>query len=129
SVRGGALHKKRPPIDHRSDVGDGHQQEAVMIKQSKKAPAAAARISLSSMAVERAPSPLLRKQLVLALAGACSAIGGGQAWAQTAGEGTALPEITVSTQTDSALKKTGTAGSRIELTPLETPASVSVMSG
>ncbi|WDZ96659.1 TonB-dependent receptor [Herbaspirillum sp. WKF16] len=71
---------------------------------------------------------LLRKRLAIALAGACSAMGGAQAWAQ-AGDADALPEIVVSTRNESDLKKAGTAGGRLELTPLETPASVTVISG
>ncbi|WP_243397906.1 TonB-dependent receptor [Herbaspirillum robiniae] len=95
-----------------------------MKKQSGKTAAAAHLQSDSSMAVVR----LRRKRLAVALAGACSALGGAHAWAQAEGAA-ALPEIVVSTQTESELKKPGTAGGRLELTPLETPASVTTISG
>lgn len=92
--------------------------------------AVAAHINLSTAIRSVRPIRLSRKRLAVALAGACAAMGGSHAWAQVqAGGDSALPEIVVSTQHESDLKKPGTAAGRLELTPLETPASVTVISG
>ncbi|MBV8622481.1 MAG: TonB-dependent siderophore receptor [Herbaspirillum sp.] len=71
-----------------------------------------------------------RKRLAVALAGACAAMSATHVWAQNqASSDSALPQIVVSPQQESDLNKPSTAGGRLELTPLETPASVTVISG
>ncbi|KAF1042550.1 MAG: Ferrichrome outer membrane transporter/phage receptor [Herbaspirillum frisingense] len=92
------------------------------MKKRNETAAAVARTHVST-----ARARPLRCKLVIALAGACSAMSGAHACAQ-ASDG-ALPEIVVSGQGESDLKKTSTAGGRLPLTPLEVPASVAVISG
>ena len=67
-----------------------------------------------------------RRQLAVTLAAAFSALAG-QAQAQ-AGD-SALPEIVVSPPAESELKRASTAAGRLQLTPLETPASVTAIQG
>jgi iron complex outermembrane receptor protein len=70
-----------------------------------------------------------RRQLALTLATAFSALSL-EARAQSTGStDSALPEIVVTTPVESELKRAGTAGGRLNLTPLETPASVATISG
>jgi iron complex outermembrane receptor protein len=99
------------------------QQEAAMKKQTGKAANAA---QLLSSPHHMRP---LRKRLAIALTGVCAGLGSAAAWAQTSGDN-ALPEISVAADaSESALKKSSTAGGRLQLTPLEVPASVSVIGG
>src|SRR5450830_1198791 len=68
-------------------------------------------------------------RLSYTVAGALAALNAGSAAAQTAAPA-ALPEITVSApDTASKLNTPGTAAGRLNLTPLETPASVAVILG
>ena len=81
----------------------------------------------------RKPEPIMHAQgkafrqlVVMASAAACST-----AWSQSASSNAELPAVTVkeSRSTDGGLQQPTTAGSRLELTPLQMPGSVATVSG